>query len=130
MKDKNLLNVAGIIALVVGILSCFTIVGAVAGIPAIIGGNKLRKFSQMSDAEIINEKENLLIWSIVLCILCTISGVLGLVFYFGIDNTFDLNLGSSNSAKYKDLEKLNNLYQSKAISKEEYEAEKARILGK
>lgn len=130
MKDKTLLNVAGIIALVLGVLSCFTIVGAIVGIPMIIGGNKFRKFSEMSDADIIKEKDSLLIWSIVLCLLCTISGALGLVYYFGIDNTFNINIGSKNATKYNDLEKLNNLYQNKVITKEEFEKEKARILNK
>ena len=130
MKDKTLLNVAGIIALVLGVLSCFTIIGAIVGIPVIIGGNKFRKLSQMSDEDIIKEKESLLIWSIVLCLLCTISGALGLVFYFGIDNTFDIKFSSKNSVKYNDLEKLNSLYQNKVITKEEFEKEKARILSK
>lgn len=130
MKDKTLLNVAGIIALVFGILSCFTIIGAILGIPMIIGGNKFRKFSQMSDEDIIKEKESLLVWSIVLCLICTISGALGLVYYFGIDNTFDIKFNSKNSVKYNDLEKLNSLYQNKVITKEEFEKEKARILSK
>lgn len=130
MKDKTLLNVAGIISLVLGILSCFTIVGALVGIPMIIGGNKLKKYSQMTDAEIYKEKDNLLVWSIVLCFLCTISGALGLVYYFSMDNSFNFNFGSKNSTKYSDLEKLNNLYQNKVITKEEFEKEKSRILNK
>lgn len=130
MKDKSLLNVAGIIALVLGIVSCCTIVGALVGIPVIIGGNKLRSFSRMSDKEIYDQKENLLIWSIVLCILCTISGALGLVYYFGMDNTFNFDFGNSDATKFKNLERLNALYQSKAITKEEYEKEKERILNK
>ncbi len=130
MKDKTLLNVAGIISLVFGIISCFTIIGAIVGIPMIIGGNKFRKFSQMSDSDIAKEKDSLLIWSIVLCLLCTISGALGLVYYFGIDNTFNFNFSSKNSTKYSDLEKLNQLYQNKVITKEEFEKEKERILNK
>lgn len=130
MKDKSLLNVAGIISLIFGILSCFTIIGALAGIPMIIGGNKFRRFSQMTDVDIYKEKDSLLVWSIVLCFLCTLSGALGLVYYFGMDNSFNFDFGSKNSTKYSDLEKLNSLYQNKVITKEEFEKEKSRILNK
>lgn len=132
MQNKNLLNIAGIIALVLGILSCLTIFGAIVGVPVIIGGNKLRKYSEMNDQQLMVEKDNILIWAIVLCLLCTISGVLALIFYFGIDNV-NVNNNSNNTNggidKYAELERLNNLYLQKAINKEEFEREKARILG-
>jgi len=61
MQNKNLLNIAGIIALVLGILSCLTIFGAIVGVPVIIGGNKLRKYSEMNDQQLMAEKDNILI---------------------------------------------------------------------
>ena len=86
MKDKNLLNAAGIVAIVVGIIACLTMIGAIVGIPVIIGGVKIKELSTLSEEEIINRKETLLIWSIVLLLLCTISGVLSLLYYLGIEN--------------------------------------------
>jgi len=86
----------------------------------------------MNDQQLMVEKDNILIWAIVLCLLCTISGVLALIFYFGIDNV-NVNNNSNNTNggidKYAELERLNNLYLQKAINKEEFEREKARILG-
>jgi len=41
MCDKALLKAAGIIAIVLGIISCLTIIGLLWGIPMIIGGYKL-----------------------------------------------------------------------------------------
>ena len=91
MQNKSLLNVAGVIAIVLGILCCLTIFGAIIGVPVIIGGNKLRKYSEMPDQQLVAEKDNILIWAIVLCLFCTISGVLALIFYFGMDNVNNPN---------------------------------------
>ena len=126
--DKVLLKISGIMALVIGVIYCFTIVGAIVGIPLIIGGIKVKDYAYKSDEEIIKEKEPLLIWSIVFLFLCTISGVLSLIYYLYLDNP---NMfGSKPDNKYDDLERLNKLYKDKAITKEEYEAEKERILNR
>ena len=127
--DKTLLNVSGIIAFVLGILCCLTIVGAIVGVPMIIGGNKLRDLATSDDNKIVEQKETILVWGIVFMFLCTISGILALIFYFQLDypNAFNLN---NKSNKYDDLEKLNKLYKDKVITKEEFEMEKERILKK
>ncbi len=127
MKDKTLLNVAGIIALVVGIIACLTIVGAIVGVPMIIGGVKLREFSNLSEEEIIKHKDTLLVWSIVFLLLCTVSGVLALIYYIGLENPNIFSTSKTNN-KYDELERLNNLYKDKALTKEEFEKEKERIL--
>ncbi len=126
--DKSILNVAGLISFVLGIICCCTIFGAIVGIPMIIGGNKLREISNMSDEDIVKNKETLLIWTIVLLLLCTISGILALIFYISLENPNGFNFKASNSKKYDDLEKLNQLYKDKVLTKEEFEAEKNRIL--
>ena len=129
MKDKNLLNVSGIVAIVLGIVACLTIFGAIIGIPVIIGGIKFRELSQLSDEEIAKNKDTILVWSIVFLFICTVSGVLGLIYYVGIENP---NLFSTNNSndKYDELEKLNKLYKDKVLTKEEFEKEKERILNK
>ena len=130
MNDKTLLNAAGIIALVVGIICCLTLVGAIVGIPLIIGGNKFRQLSRMDDDYIKSNKDTILVWSIVFILLCTVSGVLGIIYFIGIENPNGISFSSkpSNSSKYNDLEKLNQLYKDKILTKEEYETEKERIL--
>lgn len=128
--NKDLLKVSGLIALIVGIIYCFTIVGAVIGIPIIIGGNKFREYADLSDEELYGNKDNILIWSIVFLIICTISGILSLIVYLGLENPNLFNSSSSNSNKYDDLERINKLYKDKVITKEEYEMEKQRILSK
>ena len=129
MNNKSLLNIAGIIAFVVGILYCCTIVGAIVGIPLIIGGNKLREFSLMSDEDIKKNKDTILIWTVVFLFLCTISGVLSLVYYLSLDDKPFFGT-ANNTNKYDELEKLNKLYKDKVITKEEFELEKSRILNK
>ena len=59
--------------------------------------------------------------------LCTISGVLCLVYYLSMEDVKFFS-SSSNNTKYEDLEKINKLYKEKVLTKEEYEAEKERIL--
>ena len=128
MKDKNLLNVAGIIGIVIGILECLTIVGVIVGIPSIIGGVKLRDLSAQSDEEIARNKDTLLIWSIVFLFVCTVSGILGLLYYVGIENFTLFSSNPPKTDKYDELEKINKLYKDKVLSKEEFEKEKERIL--
>ena len=125
--NKQLLNIAGIIALVLGILCCLTIFGAIVGIPMIIGGQKFREYSLLSDEELKKNKDTILIWTIVFLLICQISGIISLVFYFTMD---DNNVFSPKPDKYSELEKLNQLYKDKAITKEEYEKEKEKILNK
>ncbi len=125
--DKSLLNVAGIVSFVLGIICCLTIIGAIVGVPMIIGGNKLREYSNKSDEEIIKNKDTILIWGIVLTFICTISGILALIFYFQIENPNGISFGSK-SDKYSELERIDKLYKDKVLSKEEFEKEKERIL--
>ena len=130
MKDKKLLEIGGIIALVIGIMACLTIVGAVIGIPVIIGGIKFRELSTLSDEDLENNKETILVWSIVFIFLCTVSGVLGLLYYVGMENPNLFSTSSSSNDKYSELEKLNKLYKDKVLTKEEFETEKEKILNK
>ena len=125
--DRNLLNISGMVAFILGIVSCCTIVGIIVGIPMIIGGNKLREISKMNDEEIEKSMDTLLIWTIVLLFICPIAGILSIICYFTYKNPLTFGY-RSNSSKYDDLEKINKLYKDKVITKEEFEAEKSRIL--
>ena len=61
--DKSLLKISGIIAIVVGILYCITIVGAIVGIPLIIGGNKIKSYADCTDEQVIDAKDSILVWT-------------------------------------------------------------------
>ena len=144
--DKSLLKISGIIAIVVGVLACLTLVGAIVGVPLIIGGAKIKEYSDYTDEQIIVIKDKILIWAIVFLFFCQISGILLLIFYIdsigkyekglGINtNTNDMNynnntnnMNATNNAKYEELEKVKKLYDEKILTKEEYEKEKSRIL--
>lgn len=131
MKDKSLLKVGGLIAIVIGALYCLTIVGIIVGIPLIMGGIKFRDLSNYSDEEIVKQKETLLIWSIVFLVLSLIPGVLGLIFYVGLDQDERVKAAkaSDTTSKYRDLEEIKKLYDDKVLTKAEYEAQKKKILG-
>lgn len=133
--DKSLLKVSGIISIVVGVIYCLSIIGAIIGIPLIIGGIKIKDYASYSDIQIYESKDTILIWTIVFLLFNQISGILLLIFY--IDNigkttttNNNTNTNNTNSDKYEELEKIKKLYDEKILTKEEYENEKSRILDK
>ncbi len=124
--DKSLLKVSGMVSFIIGVICCVTIVGAIVGIPMIIGGNKLKEIAMLSDEEIKEKKDIILIWTIVFLFICQISGILSLIFYLTIDSSTTNKKSSYN--KYDELEKIKKLYDDKVLSKEEFESEKEKIL--
>lgn len=137
--NKSLLKISGIIAIVFGILACLTLVGAIVGVPLIIGGAKMKEYAGYTDEQIIANKDKILIWTIVFLFFCQISGILLLIFYIdsigkyekgitGDNMNYQSNMNTNNNAKYEELEKVKKLYDEKILTKEEYEKEKERIL--
>ncbi len=133
--DKSLLKVSGIISIVVGVIYCLSIIGAIIGIPLIIGGIKIKDYASYSDIQIYESKDTILIWTIVFLLFNQISGILLLIFYIDnigktTTNNNNTNTNNTNSDKYEELEKIKKLYDEKILTKEEYENEKSRILNK
>ncbi len=130
--NKNLLKIAGIISLVLGIICCLTIVGAIVGVPLIIGGNKIKDMANLSDQELLQQKDTILIWMVVFLVFNQISGILLLIFYIDMDGSISKSFNGSknNDDKYDELEKLKKLYDDKVLTKEEFETEKEKILNK
>ena len=130
--DKSLLKISGIIAIVFGVLACLTLVGAIVGVPLIIGGAKMKEYADYTDEQIIANKDKILIWTIVFLFFCQISGILLLIFYIdsigkyekgitGDNMNYQSNMNTNNNAKYEELEKVKKLYDEKILTKEEYE---------
>lgn len=130
--NKSLLKISGIISIVLGIICCLTIFGAIIGVPLIIGGNKIKDMANLSDQELLQQKDTILIWMVVFLVFNQISGILLLIFYIdmdgGISSSFKGN--NNNDNKYDELEKLKKLYDDKVLTKEEFETEKEKILNK
>lgn len=137
--DKSLLKISGIIAIVFGVLACLTLVGAIVGVPLIIGGAKMKEYADYTDEQIMANKDKILIWTIVFLFFCQISGILLLIFYIdsigkyekgitGDNMNYQSNMNTNNNTKYEELEKVKKLYDEKILTKEEYEKEKERIL--
>ena len=131
--NKNLLKIAGIISIVLGIICCLTIFGAIVGVPLIIGGNKIKDMANLSDQELMTQKDTILIWMVVFLVFNQISGILVLIFYIDMDGSLSNTLNGSNKTsndKYDELEKLKKLYDDKVLTKKEFETEKEKILKK
>ena len=127
--NRTLLKVAGVISIIIGILLCLTIVGALVGVPLIIGGCKFNDYSKMDDEELEKNKDTILIWIIVFLFINQISGVIALIaFLLGEVNSSNYMKSYRQNNKYDELERIKKLYDEKILSKEEYEKEKARIL--
>ena len=141
--DKSLLKISGIIAIVLGVLECLTLVGAIVGVPVIIGGAKMKEYADYTDEQIIANKDKILVWTIVFLFFCQISGILLLIFYIdsigkyekGItgnnmnyQSNMNNNIKTTSNLKYEELEKVKKLYDEKSLTEEEYEKEKERIL--
>ena len=131
--DKVILKVAGIFALIVGIICCLTVIGIIIGIPLIIGGVKFMNYSNMTDEKLNSEKSSILGWSIFLLVFTFISGVLGLIYYFSLTETYDdisdsFKIKKHDTKYLEELEKLKELYDKDVLTKEEYEAKKKQIL--
>ena len=116
--DKSLLKISGIIAIVFGVLACLTLVGAIVGVPLIIGGAKMKEYADYTDEQIIANKDKILIWTIVFLFFCQISGILLLIFYIdsigkyekgitGDNMNYQSNMNTNSNAKYEELEKVN-----------------------
>lgn len=125
-EDKTLLKIAGIISIVIGAFYCITIIGLIIGIPLIIGGDKLKQISERRGQDTKQEVETILIWTIVFFFINQISFVFSLIYY--LKSSSYKYYESGRDDKYDRLEKLKKLYDSKILTKEEYEREKERIL--
>lgn len=125
--NKTLLKISGIVAVILGIFVCITIIGIIIGVPMIIGGNKFRAYAEMDEEDLIDVKESILMWSIIFLFICQLSGILGLIVYF---QTFEnRSNNTSKSENYLDeLTRLKELYDNRVITKEEFETKKKTIL--
>lgn len=130
--NKSLLKISGIISIVLGIICCLTIFGAIIGVPLIIGGNKIKDMTNLSDQELLQQKDTILIWMVVFLVFNQISGILLLIFYIDMDGSISSSFkgNNNNDNKYDELEKLKKLYDDKVLTKEEFETEKEKILNK
>lgn len=130
--NKSLLKISGIISIVLGIICCLTIFGAIIGVPLIIGGNKIKDMTNLSDQELLQQKDTILIWIVVFLVFNQISGILLLIFYIDMDGSISSSFkgNNNNDNKYDELEKLKKLYDDKVLTKEEFETEKEKILNK
>lgn len=124
--NKSLLLVARILSLISGIVYCISIVGIPLGVLNIIASNK---FAQAEKDEV--SRETVRNWSIYLIFTDLISGILGLVASESNkdENVFDNDSSAKMSPTVEQrLNKLSRLYESGAISREEYEARRREII--
>jgi len=124
--DKNLLQITGFTAVIIGFLWCFTIIGIFIGIPLILGGCRFIDYSKLSDNLIIKDKHIILNWSIFFLIFAMIPGILGLIFYAEMNSI----LNKKEPSYIEELRSLRTLVDQGIITKAEFETRKQKILEK
>lgn len=158
MKDfvKTYATVMYIVGLVIGIILCVTVVGAIIGIPLIIGSNKFKIAKDASTSELVEMRSSLLGWGIFysivvagsifgfICIL--VCSIMVNKYLSGVeDGTLQENISLSQFANRSEettgatqedsaqsikdkLKEIDDLYEEGVITKEEYEAKRKKIL--
>jgi phosphate/sulfate permease len=122
--EKALLKISGIIACIIGVFFCITIIGMIVGVPLIVGGSTMIGYSNLSDEEVMTKKSSILGWSIFFFFFTFIGGVLGIIFYFTMDN----KVFAKKNDYIDEIKKLDELRKQGIISDAEYEAKKKKIL--
>lgn len=75
---KIYFKVAQILSIVLGVIFSITIIGLILGIPLFIASGKFKNAHQMTDEELIENKNSILGWGIFLSIVCAPS-IIGLI---------------------------------------------------
>ncbi|WP_054750594.1 DUF5362 family protein [Lacticaseibacillus thailandensis] len=132
---KTLSYVGAIWAIVVGALCTLTIIGAIVGVPMIIGGSLLLKFHNASDEAFVAQRGSMLAWGIFFLIFTIVGGVLELVAYVmaGSADTEEFRQAATQrrqqaTSDFDDLERASEMKAKGILSADEYEAVKDRIL--
>jgi MFS family permease len=126
--EKVLLKIAGIVAIIVGIGWCFTIIGIIIGIFLIVGGSTIMGYSNLPDDEVVSKKSSILGWSIFFLFFTVIGGILGILFYLTMDNKIFVSKNVGKNDYIDEIKKLDELRKQGIISDAEYEAKKKKIL--
>jgi membrane-bound ClpP family serine protease len=126
--EKVLLKIAGIVAIIVGIGWCFTIIGIIIGIFLIVGGSTMMGYSNLPDDEVVSKKSSILGWSIFCLFFTVIGGILGILFYLTMDSKIFVSKNVGKNDYIDEIKKLDELRKQGIISDAEYEAKKKKIL--
>lgn len=125
--NKTLLLVARITSLISGILWCLTIVFIPVGVLNIMAS---KKFDLAERGDPTVTRDNVRNWSIYLLFTDMLSGILGLIAALGDENVVDVSSSytQTGTSVEERLNNLSRLYDSGAISRDEYDQRRTKIL--
>jgi MFS family permease len=126
--EKVLLKIAGIVAIIVGIGWCFTIIGIIIGIFLIVGGSTIMGYSNLPDDEVVSKKSSILGWSIFFLFFTVIGGILGILFYLTMDSKIFVSKNVGKNDYIDEIKKLDELRKQGIKSDAKYEAKKKKIV--
>lgn len=131
-RNSTMFNIVAVISIVLGIICCLTIFGAVAGVPLIIGGTKYNKFGKLTDEACLAQKDSITVWAVVIAIFSFPIGLLALIPFFNLQGDLSNaahNVTKSNMDKKEEqIKKLIEMRENGLITEEELAAAKMKIL--
>jgi len=135
-RNSSWFMASKIIGLVFGILFCITIIGAIAGVPLIIGALFFGKCQNMTNEDVLANRNTIMVWGIIFTIIMFPLGAIALVPMFNLEGQIDNFAGNTQHPKTDDsydekIRKVEKLHKMKAdglITEGEFEAAKEEIL--
>lgn len=142
MTNRNNINsllfkITRVITLIVGIIACITLFGAIIGIPLIIASVFYKNLVEMTDDEVAQEADKILIWGVVLAIIIFPLGLIPLIAAFNLNGQLfggnqefkkTQTVETSSGDKVEKIKKLYELKEQGIIDEEEFKMAKAKIL--
>ena len=144
-KGSKLLKASGIMAIIIGTLSCIGIMSIFSlfpGIALIFGGLEFMKFAEMTADDIMRNSTTIIIWIVVFFILGgIITGIVALVGYLDAKPEKNVNNGTTevngtinhldkDDILMEKLERLDKMHKDGLITDEEYNNLKNELLNK
>lgn len=101
------LQIAGIISMIIGILWTIGIVTSILGIPLIISGIRLLKFSKLNNDDLLKYKKEIMGWAIFSIFFNLISSIILFIAYEDFDQNKKINVIKVEKKPLTENEKLN-----------------------
>ncbi|RPF55170.1 SHOCT domain-containing protein [Abyssicoccus albus] len=126
---KTLTFAAGVVAIIAGVIWCFTGVGLLWAWLDIIGGILFIRSKGFTDEKFASKSTGILVFGLIFLVTSVLGGVLAILAYMKLSSAKQSNDQSTGSGNVMDLEKAYELKNNGVISEEEFEMIKKKTIG-
>lgn len=135
-KNETVFSILGVLGMIAGILFCITIVGAIIGIPIIIGANRYSKWAKQSDEQVFEERSDVSLWGVVYAIFIFPIGLIALIPVFNLKGQITNAIEGTKpekdemDEKIEKIKKLHEMKEKGIIDEEDFKTAKQKLLEK